>query len=105
MEQQSEPTAHASVSELALTPFSRLPPLNAFGLGTTENAALAVPGAASAPATATMAAARVSSRDDIGSSCPSKSSPDKSYAAESAAVRGARGPDQDTASICSMFFV
>src|SRR3954467_15544744 len=75
MEQQSEPTAHASVSELALTPFSRLPPLNAFGLGTTENAALAVPGAASAPATATRAAARASSRDDIGSSCPSKALP------------------------------
>src|SRR4051794_13521338 len=75
MEQQSDPTAHASVVELAPTPFSRLPPLNALGLGTTENPALAVPGTPSARTTATRAA-RVSSRDDIGSSCPSKRSTD-----------------------------
>src|SRR3954451_17117549 len=74
MEQQNDPTAHASVVELALTPFSRLPPLNALGLGTTENSALAVPGTPSARTTATRAA-RVSSRDDIGSSCPSKGLP------------------------------
>src|SRR3954453_1133124 len=65
IEQQSDPTAHASAGELALTPFSRLSPLNGLGLGTTENAAPAVPGAPSA-ATAATSAARVSSRDDIG---------------------------------------
>src|SRR3954469_6999108 len=90
MEQQSDPTAHASVVELALTPFSRLFPLNALGLETTENAALAVPGTPSAPtATTTTRAARVNSRDDIGSSCPSKSADDCVYAAAAAAVRRA----------------
>src|SRR4051812_37964112 len=64
IEQQSDPTAHASAGELALTPFSRLSPLNALGLGTTENVAPAVPGTPSAAIAAT-SAARVSSRDDI----------------------------------------
>src|SRR4051794_37503338 len=64
IEQQSDPTAHASVGELALTPFRMLSPLNALGLGTTEKAALAVPGATSA-ATNASRAARAISRDDI----------------------------------------
>lgn len=67
-EQHSDPTAHASDVELALTPFNMFSPLNALGLGTTVNAAVAVAGARSAAATATTTA-RLSSPDDIGSPC------------------------------------
>src|SRR3954471_753123 len=91
IEQQSDPTAHASAGELALTPFSRLSPLNASGLGTTENAAPAVPGAPSA-ATAATSAARVSSRDDIGPlSSRRRYADDSVYAAVAAAVRPPAG--------------
>src|SRR3954465_3506326 len=74
IEQQSDPTAHASFAELALTPFSRLPPAKALGLSTTENAACAAPGTTKAATTA-RSAARVSSRDDIGASCLERSQP------------------------------
>src|SRR3954471_23314491 len=90
-EQQSDPTAHASVGELPLTPFRMLSPLNALGLGTTEKAAPAVPGAPSA-ATAATSAARASSRDDIGPlSSRRRYADDSVYAATAIAVRPLEG--------------
>src|SRR3954447_13486486 len=99
MEQQSDPTAHASVAELALTPFSMLSPLHAVGLGRTEIAALAVPGTVSLASTASRVT-RVRSRDGIRF-LPRKGIPTTTYtqrarsrfehAGEAGAVRPARG--------------
>src|SRR4051794_40212722 len=63
--QQDEPTAHASVVELARTLVRTLSPTGGFGLGTTVKLAPAVVGAANATVAAT-STARTRTLNDIG---------------------------------------